>query len=268
MSTPPRLRDTVRRELHERRLVVVGAAALVVPYGFALVLVPFRGTFANTAAALTFVAVITSIAILGNRVSGVLAIASSAIWFDFYLTRPYDLLTISHRPDLETTICIVVVGLCVNELAAANRRSHQRASQGSDYVRILHEAAVMVSQDFAVEQVMEFARQGLREVLLLRDCTFEPVPSGLPYARIIANGTVVHVGLQWPTKELGIPGPQAEVLAQWRGETLGRFVLTPSPGRPVSIDRRVVAVSLATLAAGALASEERSVNHSSSSDDT
>ena len=111
----------------------------------------------------------------------------------------------------------------------------------------------MVSQDFAVEQVMEFARRGLREVLQLRDCTFEPVPSGLPYARIIANGTVVHVGLQWPTKELGIPGPQAEVLAQWRGETLGRFVLTPTPGQPVSIDRRVVAVSLATLAAGALA---------------
>ena len=60
MSTSPRRRDTVRRELHERRLVVVGAAALVVPYGFALVLVPFRDTFANAAAALTFVAVITS----------------------------------------------------------------------------------------------------------------------------------------------------------------------------------------------------------------
>jgi len=247
---------------------MVGVAALVAPLILALVLVPFRGTFANTAAALTFVAVITAVAIVGNRASGVLASASSAIWFDFYLTKPYDMLTISHRSDLETTICIVVVGLCVNELAAANRRSYRRASQESDYVRTMHEMAIMVSGDSGVEQIMEFSRQCLVEVLMLRECTFEPGATGLPYARIIANGNVVHVGLQWPTKELGIPGPQAEILAQWRGETLGRFVLTPTPGQSVSLDRRVVAVALASLAAGAIANEHRGAAHLDANGDT
>jgi len=268
VGSPLEVVATVRRGLREHRLSVVGVAALLVPFGLALALVPFRGTFANTAAALTFLAVITAIAILGNRLCGVLALASSAIWFDFYLTKPYDFFTISHRPDLETTICIVAVGLIVNELAAANRRSYRRASQESDYVRATHQMAVMVGGDVMVAQVIEFACQCLRDVLMLRECTFESTPSGLPYARIIADGTVVHVGLQWPTKELGIPGPRAEILAQWRGEAFGRFVLTPTPGEPVSLDRRVVAVSLANLAAGALANERRGATHPSSSDDT
>jgi len=260
--------DNGRRSLGEHRLSVVGVLALLVPFALALALVPFRGTFANAAAALTFLAVITAIAILGSRLCGVLAIMSSAIWFDYYLTRPYDRLTISHRPDLETAICIVVVGLCVNELAAANRRWFRRASQESDYVRTMHEMAVIVRGDFSVDQVTEFTRHCLSQVLMLRECTFEPVSSDLPFARIVADGTVVHVGLQWPTKELGLPGPHAEILAQWRGATYGRFVLTPTPGQSVSLDRRVVAVALATLAAGAFASERRSVSPSGTSDDT
>ena len=46
------------------------AAALVLPLGVALLLVPFRGDFANTASALILVAVIVAVASLGNRFSG------------------------------------------------------------------------------------------------------------------------------------------------------------------------------------------------------
>ncbi|MFZ1062707.1 MAG: DUF4118 domain-containing protein [Acidimicrobiales bacterium] len=260
--------NALRAVLRERRVTLVAGLALVVPYVLAVVLVPFRGTFANPAAALSFVAVIASIAMLGNRLSGLLATLSSLIWFDFYLTKPYDLLTISHRPDLETALCIVVVGLVVNELAAANRRSFRRATEGSAYVRTLHEMAVLVGGDVALDEVIDQARRYLTEILMLRDCVFEPVPVGLPYARITADGTVVHVGLQWPTKELGIPGPHAEIVAQWRGESFGRFVLTPTPGQPVSLDRRVVAVAVASLVAGARASERRRLTSAGTSDDT
>jgi hypothetical protein len=256
------------RSVRERRGAAAGTLALVAPFVLAVSLASFRGTFTTTAAALTFVAVIAAVSILGSRVSGLLATASSAIWFDFYLTKPFDRLTISHRPDLETTICIIVVGLCVNELAGANRRSYRRAGQKSNYVTTVHELAVMVSGDFTLEEILRFAEQSLREVLLLRECTFERVETGLPYARIVAEGSVVHVGLQWPTKELGIPGPRAEILAQWRGRSYGRFVLTPSPGEPVSLDRRVVAVSLASLVAGALATERRPANQAASSENT
>jgi hypothetical protein len=44
---------------------------------------------------------------------------------------------------------------------------------------------------------------------------------------------------------MGLPGPEIELLVHDRGQTLGRFVLTPTPGFPVSLQRRVVAVALA-----------------------
>jgi len=66
--------------------------------------------FANTAAALTMVIVIVAVAVIGPRPAGIVASASAALWFDFFLTSPYDRFAISHRPDLETTIAIFVVG--------------------------------------------------------------------------------------------------------------------------------------------------------------
>jgi hypothetical protein len=44
---------------------------------------------------------------------------------------------------------------------------------------------------------------------------------------------------------MGLPGPEIELLVQNQGRTLGRFVLTPTPGYPVSRERRVVAVAIA-----------------------
>ena len=87
--------------LYRNRLAF--SAAVIAPFIVAAVLVPFRGTFANTAAALTMVIVITAIAVIGLRLAGIVASASAALWFDFFLTRPYDrFVVIGHRPDLET----------------------------------------------------------------------------------------------------------------------------------------------------------------------
>ena len=84
----------------------------------------------------------------------------------------------------------------------------------------------------------------LIDLLALRACRFDPRPSDPPMARILESGDVLHVGMQWPVDELGIPGPEAEIVALWRGRTLGRFVLTPTPGEPVSQERRAVAALL------------------------
>jgi len=43
----------------------------------------------------------------------------------------------------------------------------------------------------------------------------------------------------------GLPGPEIELRVQLNGETVGWFVLTPTPGWPISRERRVVAVALA-----------------------
>ena len=111
------------------RAWLIAGTALFAPLVLCAALVPVRDSFATTAAALVLVALIAAIAILGNRPAGVVAAASSSIWFDFFLTRPYERLAISHRDDLETTISLFVVGIIVTELAARSRHHRQVAAQ-------------------------------------------------------------------------------------------------------------------------------------------
>jgi hypothetical protein len=57
--------------LRRYRGSVTIAAAAVVPLGVAGILVPFRTTFADAAAALVFVAVIVAVAVMGTRIAGI-----------------------------------------------------------------------------------------------------------------------------------------------------------------------------------------------------
>lgn len=235
---------------HRNRWAVL--AALVAPLGLCALLVPLRASFTNSAAALLLVAVIAAVAVAGRRFAGFVASVSSALWFDFFLTRPYDQFAISHRNDIETMVCILVVGFIVTELAARSRHHFEASNETSDFVDMIHGLAVLGAGSESLETIIERAESSLSQLLELRDCRFEAHMSDPPLARIGPSGEVTHVGLLWPVDNIGIPGPQAEILAQWRGHVMGRFVLTPTPGLPVSIERRAVATSLAELVAAAL----------------
>jgi uncharacterized protein DUF4118 len=235
------------------RLAIV--AGVAVPIVVAAVLVPFRGTFAGTAAALVMVIVIVAVAVTGSRLSGVLASASSALWFDFFLTRPYDRFAISHRTDLETTIAIFVVGVLVTELAARSRRHWRAANTSTAYVEMIHGVAVLAAASTPVGAMIDLANASLVTLLSLRSCRFDRTLSDPPLARIQSNGDVAHVGLRWPANEIGLPGPEAEILAMWRGRAVGRFVVTPTPGATVTQEQRIVAVALVDVVAAYLVGE-------------
>lgn len=230
-------------------------AGIILPLVAAAVLIPFRGTFASTAAALVMVIVIVTVATSGNRLSGIVASVSSTLWFDFFLTRPYDRLTISHRPDLETTIAIFVVGVLVTELAIRSRRHWQAAVSSTTYVEMIHGIAVLAANSAPVSDLIDRATASLATLLSLRACRFEKALSNPPLAQILSSGEVVHVGMRWPVREIGLPGPEAEILAQWRGRVVGRFVLTPTPGAAVSLEQRIVAVALVDVIAAYLVGE-------------
>lgn len=242
--------------MRDHRTALALIAAVLVPLGVAGILVPFRSSFANTAAALVLVCVIEAIAVAGNRAAGLLASVSAALWFDFFLAPPYLRFTISRRPDLETTICILVVGVVVTELAARSRHHYRRSTEEKDYVAMIHELTVLAAGSAPASSIIERAASSLVRLLDLRACRFEAVPGDPPLARIESNGTVVHVGLRWPVGEIGIPGPEAEILVQWRGRVLGSFVLTPTPGLAVTVEQRVVAVSLAQLVGATLSDRQ------------
>ncbi len=228
--------------------------AVASPLALAALLVALRSTVASVCVALVFVVLVAAIAIAGTRVSGALASASAALWFDFFFTRPYDSFDISGRRALEITISLAVVGLAVSELAARNRHHLRSSSEASQYLEMVRELAQLAQRTSGPELTAR-AETMILEVLGLRACRFDAHLADPPLARVSADGEVSHVGLRWPVESMGIPGPQSEILAQWRGRVLGRFVLTPTPGEPVSRERRGVAVTLATLCASGMTVE-------------
>ena len=227
------------------------------PLAVAAVLVPFRTSFTNAGAALILVAVIVALSLGGTRFTGFVASVFSALWFDYFLTRPYDELSISHRPDIETTICLLVVGLMVSELAARRRHLARVSSEEEHYVAMVRELTDLAQRSST--SLIERADDMLIGVLDLRACRFDAQPSNPPMARILPNGEVLHVGMHWPVGAMGIPGPEAEIAAQWRGHFLGRFVITPTPGAAISEERRAVAALLATIVASGLATANESI---------
>jgi K+-sensing histidine kinase KdpD len=239
--------------LQRNRSRIMFALAIVVPLLLALVLVPSRGEFAGAAAALVFVVAIVALAVGGNRFVGFVASISSVIWYDFYLTKPYDRLAISHRSDIETAICLFVVGIVVSELAARRRHLSRVSEEEAEYVDMVRDLTDLANGTAPSAAIIERAVPSIVRLLDLRDCRFERAPSNPPMARIMPNGEVTHVGLDWPVNQMGIPGPEAEIVAQWRGRDLGRFIITPTPGEPISRERRVVAALLASVVGAAIA---------------
>jgi Domain of unknown function (DUF4118) len=240
--------------LHHRTRIALVAGAFA-PLLVAVILVPFRGTFATTAAALVMVCVILAAAVGGTRLTGLVTSASAAAWFDFFLVRPYDRFTISHRSDLETTIAILVVGVLVTELAARSRQHWQAASSSTSYVAMIHGVAVLAADSAPITAMIEQTNESLISLLSLRECRFDRALADPPLAQIQSNGDVAHVGMRWPAREIGLPGPEAEILAKWRGRIVGRFVVTPTPGMAVSLEQRIVAVALVDVVAAYLVGE-------------
>jgi K+-sensing histidine kinase KdpD len=240
-----------------RRDPLANICGVVVPLGVSACLVPARASLVGTAAALILVAVIAAIAILGNRLAGFLASASSALSFDFFLTRPFERFAISHRADLETTISLFVVGLIVTELAARGRHHRGVAVEEADYVALIHDLGEMVALGEPAADVIERASNELTHLLHLRRCKYQPGEPRSNRTTILSNGQVVHGGLLWGVSAMGLPGSDLDLPVHYGGQILGRFVLVSTPGWPVSRERLIVAVAIAAQVGAALATRAR-----------
>jgi K+-sensing histidine kinase KdpD len=220
-------------------------AAIVLPLGVAAVLVPFRSRFTNTASALILVAVIVAVAALGNRISGFVATLSATLWFDFFLTRPYGKLAITHRQDIETAVSLFVVGIIVTELAARSRHHYETAAEEADFVGLIHDVSELATSGAPSREVVERVRSELVTLLHLQACRYESGSPSEPMLQLEHDGRVLLGGRAWSVDRMGLPGPQIELQVQSQGRTLGRFVMMPTPGYEVSYERRVVAVAIA-----------------------
>jgi K+-sensing histidine kinase KdpD len=232
-------------------------AALAAPLALAAVLVPFRTGFRNTDAALALILVVVAVAANGYRLAGYLAALSAAVWFDFFLTRPYEELAITRRADIETTVLLLVIGVAVTELAVWGRRQHSAASRRAGYLDGINAAAQAVAAGGSPSELIEQVSAQLTEVLSLRSCRFQFGVAGLGKpARLLHNGQIT-AGQRTLDVAEGLPADtDTELLVEHGGMLKGRFLMSPAPGARPTMEQRLVAVAFADQVGAALADSQ------------
>ena len=236
------------------RLTVL--AGLVLPLALTAVLVPVRTRFANTEAALLLMVAVVGVAALGNRLAGLLAALSAAVWFDFFLTRPYERFTITRAADIETTVLILVIGIAVTEIAVWGRRQHLAATRRAGYLAGINAAAEAIAAGKSPPAVVDQVCEGLTQLLGLRACQFEYGVAGLGKpARLLHNGVVMAGNREQDVPRDGLPA-DTELLVEAGGILQGRFMLQALPGSCPALEIRLVAIALADQVGAALASSQ------------
>ena len=237
----------------DRLAVLAGLAA---PLALAVVLVPFRASFPNTDAALAMLLVVVAVAANGDRLAGVLAAASTAVWFDFFLTRPYERFTITRRTDIETTVLLLVIGVAVTEVAVWGRRHYVIASRRAGYLDGINNAARAVAVGGSASALIDQVSRQFTQLLSLRSCVFQYGVAGLGRpARLHRDGSVTVGQLRWAVDGEGLPADtDVELLVEGGGIFQGRFLMTPVPGARPALERRLLAVAFADQVGAALAS--------------
>jgi K+-sensing histidine kinase KdpD len=237
--------------LSRDRLAVV--AALVAPLALTAILVPFRASFPNTDAALALVLVVVAVAINGYRLAGYLAALSAAVWFDFFLTRPFETFNITRRADIETTALLLVIGVVVTELAVWARREHAAASRRAGYLDGINAAAHAVAAGGSPSRLIEQVSSRLPGLLSLRTCTFQYGRAGLGRpARLRIDGRVVTDHRTWDAAEALPDDTDIELLVENRGVLQGRFLMRANSGALPTLEQRLVAIALADQVGAAL----------------
>ena len=186
--------------------------------------------------------------------AGVLAALSAALWFDVFLTRPFERITITDRADLETTTLLLAVGVGVTELAAWGHRQRANAHRDAGYLDGIRAAAEAVAAGSSSQDLIDEVSRQLTRVLGLRTCRFQYGVAGLGHpARLRDDGQVERDSAVWDVERDGLPADvDIELLVESGGRLQGRFLLTAGSDAHPSSAQRLVAVTLAAQVGASL----------------
>lgn len=230
------------------RSVLLPVAALV-PLALCAILSVWRESVTSATAVLVLVAVVVAAAATGDRLAGVIAALSSAVWFDFFLTEPYLRLTINDANDVEATVLLLVIGTLVTEVALWGRRQQSRASRRAGYLDgLLGTAELVLAPTGSVQDLVDQVGDRIADVLGAARCRFVAGAShDAQMAVLDHDGTVTRLGRTLDVERDGLPTDDETVLLVRRnGDVVGHFVITSAAdvARP-SLEQRRVAVLLA-----------------------
>ena len=164
--------------------------AVVLPLVSCAILSTFRDTITAATAVLILVLWVVAAAASGDRLAGLLAAVSGGVWFDFFLTEPYQRFTIADSDDIEATVLLVVIGACVTEIALWGHRQQGRAARRSGYLEgVLGTAKVVSEGDTPPSALIEIVARQITDVLGADTCRFVAGP--ILDTRIASSTTTV-----------------------------------------------------------------------------
>jgi len=212
----------------------------------AAALVSVRDHFAPVNVVLILVLFVLLGAVIGGRLAGVTAALAAAASFDFFHTQPYNSLKMSNAADIETTALLLVVGVAIGELVVRADRIRYAVSGNRRELSRVHRVARLAADGETVEDIISAVCAELTETLGLNRCFYEPAPFVGTYATLEQTGAITGTKVVQYTKEgFELPREGVALPVVVHDQTLGRFVLVPTPGRGVPLDHRMVAVTLA-----------------------
>jgi hypothetical protein len=209
-------------------------------------LVAIRDHFAPVNVVLVLVLFVLLGATIGGRRAGVVSALIAAVSFDFFHTTPYNSLKMDNASDIETTVLLLVVGLALGEIALrADRIRFAVGGTRRDLGRV-HRVARLAADGETVDDLISAVAAELTDTLGLTRCSFERAPFRGEYPTLQPTGAITGHGIRHYTHDgYELPREGVELPVLVHDQPIGRFVLIPSPGRGVSIDHRIVAVTLA-----------------------
>jgi K+-sensing histidine kinase KdpD len=230
-----------------------GIAGLV-PVAVGAALVAVRGEVVTANLALIMVLTVVLAGAFGGRGPGAFAAIAAAMSFDFFLTQPYQSLTIDRADDIETTIVLLVIGLVVGQVAVRANIARRVARRGADDIQRVHRIAELGASGAPCDTIVEEVQRELTDLLHLRGCRFDRSPSNGWLPVLQRSGTVTGVQIHYfAGHDFALPEQGVELPVRHGGVELGHLVLQPDPTHGVPLEERLVAVTLADQLGATLA---------------
>lgn len=234
-------------QLRERHRPAVVTASAFAPFALCAAIGAAPDSVPDASAGLALVVLIVAAAATGLRAAGLAAAVSSAVWFDFFLTRPYRSLAIRSAEDVEVAVLLLVVGIGVTELALWGQRQRADVSRQRGYLDGVMATAESAARDADLVTVTASVAERIRQVLDLDRCEFVPGPLPPGRALLARDGAVTREGTSLDVDRSGLPVDRQVLLPVQHGRApRGYFVLTCAShvARPTR-DQRRIAVLLA-----------------------
>jgi K+-sensing histidine kinase KdpD len=228
------------------------AIALLGPALAAVVMVALRSHTQPSNLALVMVVVVAVSVVPGHRLAAVGAGVSAGICFDFFLTRPYEHLSIQRSADAQTTVLLAAVAIVIGEIAARRRKARREGLVARAEVIGLYVVAQMLSAGVGVPAVVDAVCDQLTELLHLSSCRFDRTTPVETDAVLNRAGVLELVEGEWAVEDRGLPTTDVMLPVGSGGVPVARFVLRGTGSVGLSQDRLLAAVALSDLVGAAM----------------